>query len=152
MAAILYRPNVAAILQNAAGQILICERINHPGSWQFPQGGVDAGETFAEALERETREELSLEPSDYVVEERRGPYRYEFPAHFSKKRYGGQEQTYFRLRLTASPEAINVATIHPEFRAVQWIEPARFLLNWLPAMKHEVYRQVWRDFFGATIA
>lgn len=148
---VLYRPNVAAILQNTAGLILICERINPPGSWQFPQGGVDKGETFAEALVREVREELSLEPTDYVMEERRGPYRYEFPAGFTKKRYGGQEQTYFRLRLTTSPDAINVATSHPEFRAVRWIEPARFLLNWLPAMKHEVYRQVLRDFFGAAI-
>lgn len=147
----LYRPNVAAILQDAAGLILVCERINPPGAWQFPQGGVDEGETLTEALKREMREELSLEPAHYVVEERRGPYRYEFPAGFSKKRYGGQEQIYFRLRLTAPPDVVNVATAHPEFRAVRWIEPARFLLSWLPTMKHEVYRQVLRDFFGTSI-
>ena len=148
----LYRPNVAAILQNDAGLILICERRDYPGSWQFPQGGVDPGETFEAALLRELWEELSLEPAHYVVEEQRGPYRYVFPAHFTKKRYAGQEQVYFRLRFLGPEAAINVATAHPEFRAVRWIEPARFLLAWLPEMKHGVYQQVFRDFFGVNLA
>ena len=55
-----YRPNVALILQRADGRILIGERLDVAGAWQFPQGGVDAGESADEALAREMGEELSL--------------------------------------------------------------------------------------------
>ena len=41
-----YRPNVAAIIVNGDGNLLICERSNVPGAWQFPQGGVDDGESM----------------------------------------------------------------------------------------------------------
>ena len=53
-----YRLNVAAILRNGAGKILIGERKDRSGAWQFPQGGVDEGETLAQALVRELREEI----------------------------------------------------------------------------------------------
>ena len=151
MPASLYRPNVAAILTNRAGRILVGERMEVPNSWQFPQGGLEPGETPEEALPRELREELSLEPSDYTVEEKRGPYRYLFAAGHTKKGYLGQEQTYFRLRFRGPESRINPATADPEFRAVRWIEPAAFSLSWLPEMKREVYRQVFRDFFALKI-
>ena len=35
------------------GQLLVCERWSIPGAWQFPQGGVDDGETLEQALFRE---------------------------------------------------------------------------------------------------
>ncbi len=146
-----YRPNVAAILQDEAGMILICERADHPGSWQFPQGGIDAGETPESALPRELWEELSLEPDHYSVEERRGPYRYDFPPGIVKWGCHGQEQTYFRLRLRGGVGVINHATAHPEFRAVRWIKPAAFPLASLPPMKHAVYQRVLRDFFGVEL-
>lgn len=70
-----FRPNVAAIIQNHSAHILICERLDTAGTWQFPQGGVDFGETHVEALERELAEELSLQPWDYRIVTRKGPYR-----------------------------------------------------------------------------
>lgn len=148
----MYRPNVAAILQNADGDILICERLDYPGSWQFPQGGINAGESAGSALPRELREELSLEPAHYRIEESRGPYRYLFPEGSKKKRYCGQEQTYFRLHLLGPADMIDTATAHPEFRAVRWIKPAQFLLSRLPAMKREVYRRVLWDFFRVKLS
>jgi putative (di)nucleoside polyphosphate hydrolase len=39
--AIVYRPNVAAILQRADGRVLIGQRSDFPESWQLPQGGLD---------------------------------------------------------------------------------------------------------------
>ena len=126
--------------------------MNLPDSWQFPQGGLDPGESPEEGLPRELREELSLEPGDYAVEDKRGPYRYLFPPGRTKEGYQGQEQHYFRLRLLAPAAKVNVHTPHPEFQVVRWIEPADFRLAWLPEMKHEVYRQVFRDFFGLEIS
>ncbi len=58
-----YRPNVAFILSNAAGEILVCERSDWAGCWQFAQGGVKSGETFIDALHREVEEELCLKHS-----------------------------------------------------------------------------------------
>ena len=96
-----YRPNVAAVLQNTGGQLLLGERLGFPGSWQFPQGGLHAGESAEAGLHREIWEELSLAPMDYTILDQRGPYRYLFPAGITKKGFQGQEQHYFLLRLTA---------------------------------------------------
>ncbi len=146
-----YRPNVAAILQNEGGRILLGERLDQRESWQFPQGGLDPGESPEAGLHREILEELSLAPADYAILDRRGPYRYLFPPGITKKGFQGQEQHYFLLRLTVAEAAVNVATAHPEFRAVRWLEPAAFRLKWLPEMKRAVYRQVFRDFFDVNI-
>ncbi len=147
-----YRPNVAAILVDPGGCVLVGERVNPPGSWQFPQGGLDPHESPEEGLPRELHEELGLELADYAVEDKRGPYRYLFPPGRTKQGYRGQEQHYFRLRLLAPASKVNVHTKQPEFRAVRWIEPVKFRLAWLPEMKHGVYRQVFRDFFGLEIS
>ena len=86
--------------------------------------------------------------SHYRIEFRSGPHRYLFPAGATKRGCLGQEQTYFRLRLTAPSKVVNHATTHPEFAAARWVLPTDFSLAWLPVMKHEAYRQVFRCFFG----
>jgi len=146
-----YRPNVAAILQKADGRILVCERIDIPGAWQFPQGGVEEGESLMEALEREMKEELSLCPGDYKVLMQKGKYRYLIGGGKTKKGYHGQEQEYFLLRLLVPESCINVKTPDQEFAACKWIEPGEFDVRCLPVMKLEVYRQVMKDFFGLEI-
>ena len=146
-----YRPNVAAILQNTVGKILVGERVDFRDSWQFPQGGLEAGETLEAGLQREVLEEISLQPADYTITDRRGPYRYLFPAGITKKGFRGQEQHYFLLRLTAPETAVDTATAKPEFRRVRWIDPADFRLASLPPMKLEVYQEVFRDFFGLSL-
>ncbi len=143
-----YRLNVAGIIRKEDGKILVCERIDVVGAWQFPQGGVQEGESVLAALKRELREEISLRPSDYEVRERRGPYRYLFPKGIKKKDAHGQEQTYFLLDLVADPSVVDVNTATPEFRAVQWVEPTKFDFRWVPPMKQDVYRAVLHDFFG----
>jgi putative (di)nucleoside polyphosphate hydrolase len=143
-----YRANVAAILRNAKGEILICERLGMPGAWQFPQGGVDEGESLDQALLRELSEEIGLVPDDLTIVEHKGPYRYVFGNGRTKKGYHGKEQHYFLADFSAPDSRINVATEHPEFQAFRWIAPEKFDLNWLPEMKRDVYRKVFKDFFG----
>ena len=132
--------------------MLIGERVDCHGAWQFPQGGLDPGESLEAGLKRELQEELSLLPAHYTVRECHGPYRYSFPPGFTKGGYQGQEQHYFRLRLLVGEEVVNVHTAHPEFRVARWIDPAAFSLAWVPPMKQEVYRRVFADFFGLRIA
>jgi putative (di)nucleoside polyphosphate hydrolase len=145
------RSNVAAILINDAGQILVGERVDVPGSWQFPQGGVMDGETLEEALARELLEEISLNRDKYWIESRRGPYNYLFGGGRKKKGYDGQSQHYFLIRFRGREDDICVQTEHPEFRAACWIEPAAFNLSWVPPFKRKVYQAVLRDFFAITM-
>ncbi len=147
-----YRPTVAAIVRNAAGEILVCERSDRPGAWQFPQGGVDGGESREEALVRELEEEISLKPGDIRIVSRKGPYHYLYPAGFTRDGCCGTEQFYFLVDLKGRESTVNVATRHPEFRDAKWIDPADFDPGWLPANKREVYRAVMDDFFGIDLA
>jgi putative (di)nucleoside polyphosphate hydrolase len=147
-----YRPNVAAILVNRSGQVLVAERLKIANSWQFPQGGVDKGESTRDALVREVEEELSLPPDSYTIAEERGGYRYNFPADFKRwKKHRGQEQTYFLCNFTGEDSQIDLDTAHPEFKAWQWIAPADFQIDWVVDFKRPVYIQVMRDFFNVSI-
>ena len=47
-----FRANVGIILANTQGQVLWAKRIGH-NAWQFPQGGIDRGETPMDAMYRE---------------------------------------------------------------------------------------------------
>ena len=147
-----YRPNVAALVLDPAGNLLICERATIPGAWQFPQGGVDPGESPEQALFREVREEVGLEPLHYDVLGQSDGYRYLYPQDVSGKKlrkHGnhGQEQTYFLCRLKPGAPQVDVNQKPKEFRAYRWIQPEEFDLNWLPPFKRDVYREVMRDFF-----
>lgn len=145
-----YRPNVAIILRNAAGQILVCERSDWHGCWQFPQGGVKKGETHLEALHREVEEELGLFPKDYRILSSKGPYRYLFANGRKKNGYEGQEQQYYLAEL-ANHDAVIRYDASDEFRAAKWIAPEGYNLGWIAPMKYAVYDQIFQDFFGLTL-
>ena len=84
----LYRPNVAGMMVRQDGKLLICERSGQKGAWQFPQGGIDPGETALEAVRREIGEEVGFLPSQYdIVESRRG-YRYDYPPEVLEYTWG----------------------------------------------------------------
>lgn len=146
-----YRLNVAAILRNVQGKILVCERLKNEGCWQFPQGGVQREETHEAALGRELWEEISVRPRDYRIVVKKGPYRYDFGEGVVKKGYLGKEQYYFLCDYAGDTTAIEVATAHPEFRAYRWIRPSEFEAAWLPPPKQPVYRSVFADFFNVRI-
>jgi len=145
-----FQQNVAGILRNRDGKILVCERATVPGAWQFPQGGVDAGETAEQAIVRELWEEISADRGDFKIVSKRSGYRYVFQ-NGKKRGHDGKDQTYFLCDFLADDSKINVRTEHPEFRAWKWIAPGEFRKEWLPPMKVEVYRAVFRDFFGVTL-
>ncbi|MBJ06916.1 MAG: NUDIX domain-containing protein [Verrucomicrobiaceae bacterium] len=149
-----YRPNVALLLLDRDDQLLICERFKIEGAWQFPQGGMDQGETPLEALHREVEEEVGLPPSSYEVLEWRAGYRYLFPPRLrngKKDWFDGQQQTYFLCRLKDGAPPINVDQQPREFGSHTWVEPRLFDLRWLPPFKRQVHRQVLRDFFGVEV-
>ena len=146
-----YRLNVAAILRDGAGRILIGERKDRAGAWQFPQGGVDEGETLEQALFRELEEEISVKSHLCRVVEQKGPYTYVFGDGRIVKGFHGKKQHYFLVNFAGTDADIDVRTPHPEFRSVRWVAPAKFEIAWLPKMKREMYRAVFLDFFGLSL-
>ncbi len=151
-----YRPNVAGLMVRPQGQLLICERWQVPGAWQFPQGGVDEGETLEEALCREVREEIGLRRRDYDIIKSLGGYCYLYPDEVrgkKVKKHGchGQEQTYFLCEVLPGAPEIDTDQKPREFGRHRWIWPDEFDLDWLPEFKREVYRQVMQDFFAVRL-
>lgn len=146
-----YRRNVAVAVENPVGELLICERIDVPGAWQFPQGGVHPGESPREGAARELIEEVGLHPADYTLGESFGPYRYGFPGGKPKRGYWGQEQTVFRALTKLARPAISLDHHEPEFTDHRWIRPTDFRLDWVPGFKRELFQAIFRDLYGLTL-
>ncbi len=141
---------------NPAGKLLICERLSQRGAWQFPQGGVDSGESHIKALRREVHEEIGLRSQHYKIVLQRDGYRYLYPEEVREKKvrkHGnhGQIQTYFLCRLKPGSPDPNVDQRPAEFRDYKWIQPKHFDISWVPAFKQNVYRAVMHDFFGIKL-
>jgi NAD+ diphosphatase len=60
-------PSIDAVLFDGSGRILVGRRNVEPnkGKLNLPGGFVDPNETFEQAISRELKEELDLNPSDY---------------------------------------------------------------------------------------
>ena len=120
-----FRPNVGIILVNHKNQVFWGKRIR-THSWQFPQGGIDRGESPQQAMFRELQEEVGLQPEHVKVLARtRDWLRYEVPDRYIRRdargTYKGQKQIWFLLQLVAQDWNLNLrATNHPEFDAWRW--------------------------------
>ena len=120
-----FRPNVGIILLNQKNQVFWGKRIR-THSWQFPQGGIDRGETPEQAMFRELHEEIGLQPTHVrVVARTRDWLRYEVPDRYIRRdargHYKGQKQIWYLLQLLGHDWDLNLrATDHPEFDAWRW--------------------------------
>ena len=139
-----FRPNVGIVLLNQKNQVFWGKRIR-THSWQFPQGGINYGETPEQAMFRELHEEVGL-VADHVriVARTRDWLRYEVPDHFIRRdargHYRGQKQIWFLLQLVGRDSDMNLrATDHPEFDAWRWNEywvPLEYVIEF----KRDVYQ------------
>lgn len=138
-----FRPNVGIILCNDDGKVFWGKRIKEH-AWQFPQGGIDHGESPEIAMYRELMEEVGLRPEHIEILGRtRDWLRYEVPSNWVKRdmrnTYRGQKQIWFLLRLVGRDTDVSLrATAHPEFDAWRWSD------YWVPLedvvdFKREVY-------------
>ncbi len=120
-----FRPNVGIILLNRKNQVFWGKRIR-THSWQFPQGGIDRGESPEQAMFRELREEVGLFPHHVrIVARTRDWLRYEVPDRYIRREarghYKGQKQIWYLLQLMAGDWELDLrATDHPEFDAWRW--------------------------------
>ena len=140
-----YRPNVGIVLCNCRNEVFWGKRIKEH-SWQFPQGGIKAGETPVQAMYRELREEIGLLPNHVrILGRTREWLRYEVPSQWLRRdwrgNYRGQKQIWFLLRLVGRDCDVSLrSSDKPEFDAWRWHE------YWIPLeavieFKRDVYQQ-----------
>jgi len=144
-----YRANVAIVLVNKQNKVFWGKRIRQR-SWQFPQGGIQTGETALAAMYRELFEEVGLRPHDVdIIAVTRGWLRYRLPEQFIRSGAPlciGQKQKWFFLRMLSPDTAVKLDTnIKPEFDHWCWVDYWHPLKNVIPFKKH-VYRRALEQF------
>jgi putative (di)nucleoside polyphosphate hydrolase len=145
-----FRPNVGIVLANDQGQVLWARRVGGRDAWQFPQGGINRGESPEQALYRELEEEVGLSPESVeVLGVTRGWLRYRLPKRFVRKGQKplciGQKQKWFLLRMLDEDNAVRLdLNDKPEFDHWQWVS-YWYPLNQVISFKREVYRRAMKE-------
>lgn len=146
-----FRLNVGIVLVNRRNELLWAKRVGMKTAWQFPQGGINEGETPQQAMYRELKEELGLMPEDVkLIAETADWITYYLPKKYlrydSKPLCIGQKQKWFLLRLIAGDYQVKLKySLKPEFDAWRWVD------FWYPvehviAFKRDVYQRVLHEF------
>jgi len=146
-----YRHNVGAVIVNGQDRLLIAARRDYPDSWQFPQGGVDKGESEEQAIIREVGEELGTSKFE-IIKKSQTKHTYTFAKGTGFSGYKGQEQVYFLLRFTGTDSEINLHTKHQEFTAWKWIQPVDFPINSAYKPRRPIYASLMKEFFDVDLA
>ena len=145
-----YRACVGVVLADAQGRIFTGERVDTPGAWQMPQGGIDDGETPEIAAFRELEEETGVPATHAQIEAEHPDWiTYDLPDHLVGKlwkgRYRGQQQRWFLLRFQGTDTDIQIEQSHQEFAKWRWSNPDEVIENIVP-FKRNVYRTVIQSF------
>ncbi|MFV0277470.1 MAG: RNA pyrophosphohydrolase [Parahaliea sp.] len=145
-----YRPNVGIMLANGEGRLLWARRVGGRDAWQFPQGGINHGESTEQALYRELYEEIGLQSAEVeILGSTRGWLRYRLPRRFirngQKPLCIGQKQKWFLLRMLADDSAVRLdCNDRPEFDHWEWVS-YWYPLDQVVSFKREVYRRALKE-------
>ncbi|RAK59720.1 RNA pyrophosphohydrolase [Phenylobacterium hankyongense] len=160
-----YRPNVGVVLLHPDGRVWLGRRAATPGpyNWQFPQGGVDAGEDLQDAARRELAEETGARSVSYLG--RTDDWvAYDFPKNHggpkAARGWRGQKQVWFAFRFDGQEAEFDLlAHGEPEFDAWRWayLDEAPELIVPFKRAAYEIVVQAFAQFAalrsrGATAA
>lgn len=137
-----YRDGVVAVVTANHKEFWVGERRSQKGAWQFPQGGIDPGETPEEAVLRELSEEMGINRSGSIIRQSRDWIYYDFPPDLRipiTENYRGQKQIWFLIEVSAQLKP-NLAASDGEFRDTAiWKIPK--ILDTVIYWKRDCYRQ-----------
>lgn len=148
----LYRPCVGIVLFNASGKVFVGERIDSPGAWQMPQGGIDDNENIEVAAFRELKEEIGTDKASIIrVHDKK--IKYNIPTEILDRLhkiwdtpYIGQEQTWVAMRFDGEDSDIILdADDHPEFAKWQWVDLDK-TLDLIVPFKRQTYKIIIEAF------
>ena len=145
-----YRSNVAMVISNGRGQVFWAKRVGQR-AWQFPQGGIDQGETAEQALYRELYEEVGLEAGDVkIIQQTKRWLRYNIPEKMqrkhSKPRCIGQKQRWFFLQLVGESKKISFDNVKIDNKSDQNLE--KFINNFNSADTKLINKVIFKNFIN----
>ncbi|MFD7911529.1 NUDIX hydrolase [Streptomyces sp. NPDC059752] len=121
-------PSVTAVALDSDGRVLLIHRTDND-LWALPGGGVDTGESAADAAVRETREETGFDievtglvglytDPRHVIAYDDGEVRQQFSICFSARIVGGERRTSGESQEVAflAPDELDGMRIHPSMR------------------------------------
>ena len=144
-----FRAGVGAVLAQD-GRVLIFERADVRGAWQFPQGGLELDERPLDAVFREIQEETGIGRRSLVLLGRYpGLLAYELPRRAQSVKTGmGQVHYWFLFHVKHSVGHV-ILPPDSEFRAVARVS-FRSAVRRAAPFKRPVYRQLLQEFGDAV--
>lgn len=145
----LYRRGVGIIVVNPKGTVLVAARVEERAPlWQFPQGGIDEGESPQTAMYRELQEEVGI-TSIRLIHAGHKWYRYEVPPSYRPaqwdNKFVGQEQKWYLVAFDGQEQEITLSHKIPEFKSWRWV-PFSQTPDLVIGFKHALYKELVTDF------
>ncbi len=150
-----YRKNVGLIVLDRNNQLLVCRRKGKK-TWQFPQGGIDVGESNTQAAYRELFEEVGIKKNQVnILQKSKHWYHYDLPDKYrprpkSLKNFKGQIQKWYMLQANTNLEINLLNEIPQEFVEFKW-STYWYCLSCVVPFKRDVYRNVLTEFLPKYI-
>ena len=148
-----YRPAAGAVIFNAQGQVWLGRRASERADciWQYPQGGIDAGENADHAVLREVHEETGVAP-EYMapLASVKQQLFYDLPTQYKTttrtKKWRGQRQYWYAFRFLGKDKHFNLSFQDPpEFSTWKWGDLHEAVETVVP-FKRDVYARLAKEF------
>ena len=144
-----FRAGAGAVIVNREGHVLVCERRDRPGAWQFPQGGIENAEEPIDAVLREIKEETGItRRSLHLLARYPDLLAYELPRRARSKKTGlGQVQYWFLFSLKSRDAELRLPR-HSAFTAATWVAFSKAVAG-VVVFKQPMYRKLHSEFTPA---